>query len=265
MAFFKFKKASAPSNGATLSAQPKRYYIPQVQPIDPLCEDILSSPHTLIGGTTGSGKSVLINSIIASFMLNYGVSNRLYLIDPKRVELSIYKNLPHCNRYTSDTNEAIDILDEVLRIVEARYKEMESRGLRQYDGPHIYLIIDELADIMVSPRNKDFKLKLQKILQIARASNVHCICATQSPSRAVIPASLVLNFTNRVALRCLSAIESRQIVNQGGAELLPQYGQGLYLSPKYGMAQVSIPYTEQYKIDHLIYDWIYGCMVARDN
>lgn len=248
------------------SARPNRhtrYYVPIPHNQDTLEYDILTSPHTLIAGTTGSGKSVLLNSIISVFMSDFSVSNQLYMIDPKRIELSQYKVLPHCTRYTSDVDEAISILDDVLYIVESRYKEMEKRNIRQYDGPHVYVIIDELADIMISPSAKAFKLKLQKILQIARASNIHVIACTQAPSRQIIPASIVLNFTNRVALRCLSAIESRQIITVSGAENLPQYGKALYLSPKRGIIPVDITMTPQSAIDDSIYEWTQGCMIVR--
>lgn len=242
----------------------RKYLTPSKKKINPLCKDILESPHTLIAGTTGSGKSVLLNSILSAFMTNYGVDNRLYLIDPKRVELSIYKDLPHVEKYTSDTHQALAILDEVIDRIESRYQIMEDAHIRQWNGSHIYIIIDELADIMISPDSKAFKLKLQKILQIARACNIHIIAATQAPNRTIIPANLILNFTNRVALRCLSSIESRQIVGVKGAELLPQYGKGLYQSPKSGITSVDIPYTSESDVEQQIYNWCYGCMVVNN-
>ncbi len=209
--------------------------------INETIEDILTSPHTLIAGTTGSGKSVLLNNILISFLNTRGVKNSYILIDPKRVELSRYKNFPHCIGYTSDTETAIKYLNYLLEVIEKRYKYLEKHEKVQYKGRHIYLIIDELADIIISEYNKEFKRKLQKILQIARAANVHVIACTQSPSRQVIPAPIVLNFTNRVALRCLSDIESRQIITIGGAEKLPQYGNALYLSPKNnGIVKINI-------------------------
>lgn len=240
------------------------YYNPTPQELPFLIDDILKSPHTLIGGTTGSGKSVLLNSIIYGFLCNYGVNNRLYLIDPKRVELSIFKGLPHVQRYTHDTEQALKILDELIYIINFRYAEMEKDGIRQYNGTHIYCIIDELADILISPQSKIFKLKLQKILQIARACNIHIIACTQAPNRQIIPANLILNFTNRVALRCLSSIESKQICNFSGAEKLPQYGQGYYLSPKSGLQLVQIPFTSDEKMNAMLQAWTNGKMLVNN-
>lgn len=232
-----------------------KYQDPIGAQIDPIIEDILTSPHTLIAGTTGSGKSVLLNNIILSFLNTRGCNNSLVLIDPKRVELSVYKNFPHCVGYTSDMNTAIHYLDQVLSIIEARYKEMERKQIRQYEGGHYYVIIDELADIMISPQKKEFQLKLQKILQIARAANVHVIACTQAPSRQVIPAAIVLNFTNRIALRCLNNIESRQIINMAGAEKLPQYGQAYYLSPKNGITKIAFGMLGNDYYNHTVQLW----------
>lgn len=210
-----------------------------------LYKDIIKAPHTLIAGTTGSGKSVCLNGIIRQLLTdNTPNTAEFIVIDPKRIELSKYKNI--AKAYIRESADVPGILDEVIAEVERRYIVMESEGVTDYDGKALYIIIDELADLMISPQNKQIKLKLQKILQIARAAKVHVIAATQAPNRQIIPANLVLNFTNRVALRCLSSIESRQIINQAGAENLPQYGQGLYLSPK-GISTVTIPLTPDNK------------------
>ena len=208
-----------------------------------LYKDILNAPHTLIAGTTGSGKSVLLNGIIRELMETYiPEQKKLILIDPKRVELSQYKNTEFCTAYTSDYQTAITYLDNSIALIEDRYKAMERAGTKQTTQYHLYIIIDELADLMISPAAREIKLKMQKILQIGRAAGVHIIAATQAPNRKIIPAELVLNFTNRIALRCLSSIESRQIINISGAETLPKHGKGLYLSPD-GVKRVTIPLT----------------------
>lgn len=232
-----------------------KYKNPIGASINPIIEDILISPHTLIAGTTGSGKSVLLNNILISFLNTRGCNNSFVLIDPKRVELSLYKNFPHCVGYTSDITQAVNYLDCAIDLIEKRYKYMEKKHLRQFDGSHYYIIIDELADIMISPQKKAFQLKLQKILQIARAANIHVIACTQAPSRQVIPAAIVLNFTNRVALRCLNNIESRQILNQAGAEKLPQYGKAYYLSPKNGISKINIEYLDNTYYQYTVNLW----------
>lgn len=232
-----------------------QYYNPTGAIIDPIIEDILTSPHTLIAGTTGSGKSVLLNNIILSFLNTRSCDNSIILIDPKRVELSLYKNFPHCIGYTSDIQKAVNYLDYAINEVEKRYIYMEKNQLRQFDGSHMYIIIDELADIMISPQKKVFQLKLQKILQIARAANIHVIACTQAPSRQVIPAAIVLNFTNRIALRCLNNIESRQIINMTGAEKLPQYGKAYYLSPKNGINLINITMLNNTVYDKTVALW----------
>lgn len=190
--------------------------------------------HILIGGTTGSGKSVLIDNYIYNLIGRYFPSEKqkdgihFVLIDPKRVSLVKYKRLPHVIAYETENNGIIATLKGIVTLMDNRYKEMSEKGLSIYDGGYIVIIIDELADLMVTCKKQIMPL-LQRIAQLGRASKIKLVCATQSPNRKVIPAELVVNFTGRVALRCLSAIESRQIINRTGAELLPRYGQAIYL------------------------------------
>ena len=210
-----------------------------------LYREIINAPHTLIAGTTGSGKSVVLNGIIREILLSHtDTTAELYMVDPKAVELYQYHAI--CKGYTEEAAEVPFMLDGIIDTMETRYKTMRDRGENKWTGSHIYIVIDELADLMISPQNKAIKLKMQKILQKGRASAITIIAATQAPNRQIIPANLVLNFTNRLALRCLSSIESRQIVNQSGAELLPKYGKGIYLSPD-GIKQVEIPLTPSNK------------------
>lgn len=204
--------------------------------------DILNAPHTLIAGTTGSGKSVLMNGIITTFIENVPKEKAyMILIDPKKVEFSIYANTEHCAAYADTLTDIIAVLDTAIDVIGDRYELMKKQRVRRYTGREVYIFVDELADLMISSRGKEIKTKLQKILQIGRAAGVHVIAATQAPNRKVIPAELVLNFTDRIALRCLSAIESRQIINVSGAESLPRYGEGIYMSPN-GYEKVSIPF-----------------------
>lgn len=209
-----------------------------------LYKDIINAPHTLIAGTTGSGKSNVMNGIIRQIMADYTPQTaEMVMIDPKVVELIDYRNTAFCTAFESEAENVPALLDEVIATMETRYRLMGEEHIKQFFGKKIFVIVDELADLMISPQSKSIKLKLQKILQKGRAADIHIIAATQAPNRQIIPANLILNFTNRLALRCVSSIESRQIINQAGAELLPQYGKGLYFSPK-GLVTVSIQLTE---------------------
>lgn len=242
----------------------KIYKIPTGTVTDPLIKDIIEAPHTLICGTTGSGKSVLLNNIIYNFLTCKDVNNRLILIDPKRVELYKYSKLPQVLKYCEEPEQVPAILDFVIKNIDYRYKLMRDKGLDFYNGSPIYIVIDELADLMISPQKKEIKTKLQKILQIARAADVHIIACTQAPNRVTIPASIVLNFTNRVALRCLGSIESRQVINQSGAEKLPKYGECLYLSPNTGLTKQKIAKIEDEQIKAVIYKWLHEMEVKKD-
>lgn len=193
-------------------------------------DSVLAGVHCLIAGTTGCGKSTLINSIIYSALAKTPANVRLILCDPKRVELYKYSRLPHVLRYAEDAAGIVSALEYAVRTMERRYIDMRSRGLDRYaGGPEIYVIIDELADLMIGPQKKSFSATLQRLLQLARAAGIHVIAATQAPNRKIIPAEIVLNFPQRIGLKCLSGIESRQIVGLAGCETLPAHGLGIFV------------------------------------
>lgn len=216
---------------------------------------INENSHLLIAGTTGSGKSTLLNSLIAEILQNQIEEKETYkfhLIDPKRVELSFYKNLEVVQAYGTENKQALHILDNLMELMEQRYKKMEIENIRniRYKSDHIYLIIDEIADIMLTCK-KHFQPKLQRLLALGRAANITIIAATQIPARKVIPAELSCNFPQKIGLRCISCIESRQIINQKGCEYLPRFGSGLWLSSQ-GIEQIKIPLTNDSDLDNLI-------------
>lgn len=193
-----------------------------------ITSNIHGTAHTLIGGCTGSGKSVLINSFIGYCYQNFK-SDRFIFIDPKRVELIKYRDTRPCWLYASENVDIINALKKAIDLMESIYRDMQARGLNESDKGHLYIVIDELADLMTQ---KDVRAvifpTLQRIAQLGRAAHIHLICATQAPSRKVIPAELTLNFTMRIALRCATAIESKQVLNGfDGAEMLPKYGECL--------------------------------------
>ena len=216
------------------------------------CDELLGKPHILIAGSTGSGKSVLINSILYTLLTYKPMEKQLILIDPKRVELYAYKKVPHCIGYASETPDIIALLRRACDGMDKRYAEMQKEGKKMYEGADIYVVIDEFADLMIT--TKDAEPLIQRLAQLGRAARYHLIIATQAPNRAVLKANLVLNLTDRIALHCNDPIESKQIIGQKGAEILPRYGKGIYKSPE-GMCLMEIPFTEDSEITERINFW----------
>jgi len=202
--------------------------------------DITRQTHTLIGGMTGAGKSVVIRGILWALMQHSPHRRKMVLIDPKRVELHPYRRAPHCIGY-ADTPEAMaDTIADMCRVMDDRYIEMQAREMRETADPHIYIIIDEMADLM-DVCGAGCKRDLKRILQLGRAAGIHVIAATQHPERRVFPAEIQLNFTAVLALPCKTAIESRQLIGQTGAERL-EIGSAYYMScARRDPARVSIP------------------------
>ena len=218
-----------------------------------LYRDMLTQPHLLVAGATGSGKSVVINGIIHTALLESPAKYQFVLIDPKRVELSEYRNLPHVIRYASEPAEMVQALNYAMQITENRYKEMQRKGARKFEGPAVYVIIDELADLMTTNR-KQVQPLIQRLAQIGRAANVHIIAATQCPLSAVIPTPIKVNFDARVALRTRSSQDSRNILGIKGCELLPRYGEGYYMTPD-GITRYYIPMYPDAERQRIIKYW----------
>lgn len=229
-----------------------KWYTPAGQ-LYSLYDDMLRQPHLLIAGATGSGKSVVINGIMHAALYVAPCDAEFILIDPKRVELSIYRKLPHTRLYASEPAEMVQALQQAMTITEDRYKRMQRKQQRKYDGGHVYVIIDELADLMTTNK-KQVQPLLQRLCQIGRAANVHVIAATQCPLATVIPTPIKVNFDARVALRTRSAQDSRNILGQRGCELLPRYGQGYYMTPE-GLTLYNIPMVDEAEIQRLIRHW----------
>ena len=223
--------------------------------------DMAKQPHLLIAGATGSGKSVVINGILQALLINHSPATcRLILIDPKRVELVQYKHLPHTVAYASEPGEPERALKQAIAIIEDRYQYMQKHGLRKWDGADVYVIIDELADLMTTDR-KTIQPLLQRICQIGRAARVHVIAATQCPLATVIPTAIKVNFDSRVGLRCRSAQDSRNILGQTGCENLPRYGQGYYMTPE-GLDRWTLPMFSDDDLNALIDYWTSKACVA---
>ena len=221
-----------------------------------LYADMLKQPHLLIAGATGSGKSVVINGIITTALYSAPCECRFILIDPKRVELAAYRYLPHCMIYASEPRDMVNALRQALLLIETRYKDMQRRGRRKYDGSDIYVIIDELADLMTTNKREVMPL-LQRLCQIGRAARVHVIAATQCPISAVIPTPIKVNFDARVALRTRSAQDSRNILGFNGCECLPRYGEGYYMTPE-ATDRYKIPMVTEQEQQRLIDYWAHN-------
>lgn len=220
-----------------------------------LCLDILKQPHTLIAGATGSGKSVLINSLIYTALFSAPSEKQFILIDPKRVELADYRKLPHVIRYASEPREIMQAITTAVQIMERRYKGMQKRGERKSTEPDVYIIVDEFADLMTTQK-RDTLPALCRLAQLGRAANMHLILATQRPTRDIVTGQIKVNIDSRIALRCPTAQDSRNIINEKGAELLPRCGSGYYLTPEtVHPVMVEIPYSEPDDIYTIITYW----------
>lgn len=218
--------------------------------------DMLRQPHLLIAGATGSGKSVVINGIIYTALHSSPADVQFILIDPKRVELIDYKPLPHTLMYASEPENMVNALQSTMDITESRYRAMQSAHIKKYTGGAVYVIIDELADLMTTNK-KQVQPLIQRLAQIGRAANVHIIAATQCPLATVIPTPIRVNFDARIGLRTRSAQDSRNILGVTGCELLPRYGQGYYMTPD-GLTLYNIPMQPQPDMDHLVHYWLHA-------
>ncbi len=208
----------------------------------PQAATIEKMPHVLIAGTTGSGKSVLLNSWICSFLFRTKPEDlRMILVDPKRVELSIYNGIPHLmTEVIVESEKIISALKWTVGEMETRYKDFARVGARNLEGynvtegvekkPYVLFIIDELADLMMFAPG-DVEDLITRIAQMARATGIHLILATQRPSVDVITGLMKANIPTRVAFNVSSMIDSRVIIDMPGAEKLLGRGDMLFLPP----------------------------------
>lgn len=234
---------------------PKKWVTPEGEYFNHI-EHMTKQTHLLIAGCSGSGKSVLINSLIYHLLYKSPATLEMLLIDPKRVELSGYKKLPHCVGYASEHNAIIKLLQSAVDTMESRYKQMERQGLRTYNGKDLYIIFDEFGDLMTTSK-KEVEPLIIRLAQLGRAARIHLILATQNPSRQTITAGIKVNIVSSVALRCREPIESRMILGVKGAELLPRHGHGYYFTPEHTTPQlVPIPLTSEEEINQRIAHWV---------
>lgn len=207
----------------------------------PVVADLAAMPHLLIAGTTGSGKSVCVNSILCSLLLNNTPNDlRLVLVDPKRVELTGYNGIPHLlSPVVTDAEKVVGALQWMQREMDARYHRFSQTGARNIQDynakhavqlPYIVTVIDELADLMMLAPDETERA-ITRLAQLARATGIHLIIATQRPSVDVVTGLIKANFPARIAFAVASGTDSRVILDQPGAERLLGRGDMLFQAP----------------------------------
>lgn len=211
----------------------------------PLTANLESMPHLLIAGSTGSGKSMMINTLIVSLLMRATPDEvKFLMIDPKRVELSLYSQIPHIlTPVITRSKEAAYALKELVEEMEERYDNFAKIGARNIDSynrklkagmpklPFIVVIIDELADLMVGDEHKIVEESIMRLAQMARAAGIHLVLATQRPSVDVITGTIKTNIPTRIAFAVSSSIDSRTIIDFAGAEKLIGRGDMLFVYP----------------------------------
>ena len=227
----------------------------------PIIGDLTSMPHLLIAGTTGSGKSVCVNTIITSLLFKLSPELcKLILIDPKMLELSAYEGIPNLlTPVITDAKKATSALGWTVKEMNNRYKLMSKVGVRNIDGynekhklkmPYIVVVVDEMSDLMLVA-GKEIENYIQKLSQMARAAGIHIIMATQRPSVDVITGTIKANFPTRISFQVSSKIDSRTILGEQGAEQLLGKGDMLFMSSANRIIRIHGPYISEKEIEKI--------------
>ncbi len=262
---------------------------------DPIVANLSKMPHLLIAGTTGSGKSVAINTMILSLLYKLSPEEcRLIMIDPKMLELSVYDGIPHLlSPVVTDPKKAVVALKWVVGEMEERYRKMSKMGVRNIEGfngrvrdaqakgemfkrtvqtgfddetgepvfeteeftpetiPYIVVIVDEMADLMMVA-GKEIEACIQRLAQMARASGIHLIMATQRPSVDVITGTIKANFPTRISFQVTSKIDSRTILGEQGAEQLLGMGDMLYMAGGAKITRIHGPFVSDEEVEEIV-------------
>jgi S-DNA-T family DNA segregation ATPase FtsK/SpoIIIE len=262
---------------------------------EPIIANLAKMPHLLIAGTTGSGKSVAINTMILSLLYKLSPEEcRMIMIDPKMLELSVYDGIPHLlSPVVTDPKKAVVALKWVVGEMEERYRKMSKMGVRNIDGyngrvkdalgkdemfsrtvqtgfdddtgepvfetdefkpevlPFIVVIVDEMADLMMVA-GKEIEACIQRLAQMARASGIHLIMATQRPSVDVITGTIKANFPTRISFQVTSKIDSRTILGEQGAEQLLGMGDMLYMAGGSKIMRVHGPFCSDEEVEEIV-------------
>jgi len=262
---------------------------------EPVVANLAKMPHLLIAGTTGSGKSVAINTMILSLLYKLSPAEcRLIMIDPKMLELSVYDGIPHLlSPVVTDPKKAVVALKWVVSEMEERYRKMSKMGVRNIEGfngrvretlargemfrrtiqtgfddetgdpvfeteefapvtlPYIVVIVDEMADLMMVA-GKEIEACIQRLAQMARASGIHLIMATQRPSVDVITGTIKANFPTRISFQVTSKIDSRTILGEQGAEQLLGMGDMLYMGNGARITRIHGPFVSDEEVEEIV-------------
>ncbi|MGC9418836.1 MAG: DNA translocase FtsK 4TM domain-containing protein [Rhodovulum sp.] len=262
---------------------------------EPIVTNLAKMPHLLIAGTTGSGKSVAINTMILSLLYRLTPDEcRLIMIDPKMLELSVYDGIPHLlSPVVTDPKKAVVALKWVVAEMEERYRKMSKMGVRNIEGyngrvrdaldkgemfkrtvqtgfddetgepvfeteefqpetlPYIVVIVDEMADLMMVA-GKEIEACIQRLAQMARASGIHLIMATQRPSVDVITGTIKANFPTRISFQVTSKVDSRTILGEQGAEQLLGMGDMLYMAGGGRISRVHGPFVSDEEVEEIV-------------
>ncbi len=262
---------------------------------DPIVANLAKMPHLLIAGTTGSGKSVAINTMILSLLYKLSPDEcRLIMIDPKMLELSVYDGIPHLlSPVVTDPKKAVVALKWVVAEMEERYRKMSKMGVRNIEGyngrvadalgkgemftrtvqtgfddetgepvfeteemtpekmPYIVVVVDEMADLMMVA-GKEIEACIQRLAQMARASGIHLIMATQRPSVDVITGTIKANFPTRISFQVTSKVDSRTILGEQGAEQLLGMGDMLYMAGGSKITRVHGPFCSDEEVEEVV-------------
>jgi len=234
---------------------------------EPIFADITKMPHLLIAGATGSGKSVAIHSLIVSLLYkNSPETLRFAMVDPKRVELSIYRDIPHLIApVVTEGKKALSVFRWAISEMERRYELLQHAGARDVKSynngmkkdplPYIVIVIDELADLMAA-YGRDVEGAVVRLAQMARATGIHLVVSTQRPSVEVITGLIKANITSRMALQVASQVDSRTILDTGGAEKLLGGGDMLFVSSEFSKPKrIQGAYLSEEEI-HAVADFI---------
>lgn len=237
----------------------------------PVYTDLAEMPHMLVAGATGTGKTIFLNSLILSFLYkNTPETLRIIMVDPKRVEFQNYNDIPHllCP-VIYDATKTMNALQWLTREMERRFEvfsEIPTRNIRGYNQnksviesgsqlPYIVLIVDELADLMVA-RGRELEAGIVRLAQMARATGIHLVLATQRPSVEVITGLIKANITSRISFQVASQIDSRTVLDTAGAEKLLGSGDMLFLSSKSSkISRIQGPYTSEKEVKKVT-DWL---------
>lgn len=226
----------------------------------PIYETLKNQTHLLVAGATGSGKSVVANGIIHQILQDPELPYML-LIDPKRVELSAYKDLPQVLGRATEPSEILQLLEYAVEVMEDRFEEMEREQIKKSKREHMFVILDELADIMTQIKKEATPL-LARLAQLGRAANIHLLLCTQRPTQDIIDGRIMCNIDSRLALHTRNAQDSRNILGVAGAEKLPKYGKGILISSETDGKMVDLPKVDesqtmalvQYHLDYQAYN-----------